>query len=82
MDRMELATDATWEAEGLIEMGLRMIADRSDSSLTTLYAVRGLLVRLRQLNSTIMSALDDQCVTTRDLEAALDGIRQAGTGAH
>lgn len=81
-DRLGLATDATWEAEGLIDMGLRLIADKGDPTLTTLYALRGLLVRLHQLNSTIMSALSDDCVTAQDLETALDGVRLTGTEAH
>lgn len=81
-DRLDLATDATWEAEGLIDMGLRMIAEKGEPTLTTLYALRGLLVRLHQLNSTVMSALNDDCVTTHDLAHALDGVAGAAPEAH
>ncbi len=61
-ERANIALNATWEIEGLADIALSNLPKNAD-----LLALRGLVARIKTLNSAIMSAIGDDLCTLDDL---------------
>lgn len=62
-ERTLLALEATWE----IEVLSKLIMEASENFDTTALIFRGLGSRIKDLNSVVMSAIDDEMCTNADL---------------
>jgi hypothetical protein len=72
-ERIELARDASLEAEALIDALLELsVKGRSDDEARLGAKVRAFALRLRTLNEASMCALDDGATTQEDLEAMVE----------
>lgn len=78
--RKNLALKAAWEIEALANMGIRENGCKYESSHL---AMHGILMRMRELSSIVMSALDDEMSNPDDLSYSLDGklLQQPGNAA-
>lgn len=62
--------EAAWELEALAFV-LPTLVPNIDEGSGAYYAVRGIASRVLALSNMLMSALDDQVKTTRDLESII-----------
>lgn len=69
-DRHMVCLQAAWELSALAYMLPPMVPNMDEDS-NAHYAVRGIASRVLALSNVLMSALDDQVIPTRDLEAVV-----------
>lgn len=67
----DIALRATWEIEALTNLMTSKSGQDDIDTYETLIAVKGLAVRIRQLNSILMSVIDDPSSDPEDLKCNL-----------
>jgi hypothetical protein len=74
-DRVVAGLEATWEADALIRQGLRTTAELAvdEDVHEQKLLLRGLLARMLQLNSSVMSILGEDGVSTAQLKTVVQG---------
>lgn len=73
-ERTKLALEASWEVEALADTLVREMG----SEISNL-ALRGMVMRIKELSGIIMSAIDDEVATTEYLGRALRGADAVAT---
>lgn len=80
--RASIALEATWELEQLCGAAIQAFAkvqDDGEEVHAGLPLARGALIRIKQLNSAIMSALGEGSMPTLAVRAMVDGVRREAT---
>ena len=68
-ERIEVALNATWETEQLCNIALASVGDE-----VVVLGLRGVIARIKTLNSAIMSALDEKDLATGDIYHEVHGV--------
>ena len=68
-ERNELAINATWETEQLCDLALASVGGEVSA-----LGLRGVIARIKTLNSAIMSALDEKDLATADIYHEVHGV--------
>lgn len=71
-ERRRVVLHASYQAEQMIDLMLRKSCDGGDTESIP-YLLRGMLPRLMELNSVVMSAVDDEGEDVKSLKARLSG---------
>lgn len=77
-ERVDVALQATWEIDGLLELIVRESQSLEAGNL----ALRGLAIRAKALNSAVMSALGEDDMPDATLRAAVSGQSKDAEASH
>lgn len=78
--RSDVALEATYEIEALCNHAQNIIATELSGLDGPNYVMRGVIARIRELNSALMSALDDAAEATVHLQRVV--VPAARVGVH